>query len=116
VNADQPSGADAVDVYWRPGCGFCSRLLRVFDQSGVHVRLHNIWEDGEARRFVQQHNRGNETVPTVAVGPDVVTNPSPRDFVDQLRQEHPSLVTGPAPGSSAGAGLLGRLRGRASGS
>ena len=116
MSAGQPSGPDAVDVYWRPGCGFCSRLLRVFDQSGVQVRLHNIWEDDGARTFVQRHNRGNETVPTVAVGRDVVTNPSPRDFVDQLRQEHPSLITGPAPSPSAGAGLMGRLRGRATGS
>jgi mycoredoxin len=105
---------DAVDVYWRPGCGFCNRLLRVFDQAGVQVRLHNIWDDGEARIFVQRHNRGNETVPTVAVGPDVVTNPSPKDFVEQLRREHPLLVTVPA-GDDA-PGFVGRLRGRVAGS
>jgi mycoredoxin len=109
VSGDVP---DAVDVYWRPGCGFCSRLLRVFDQSGVRVRLHNIWDDGEARSFVQRHNRGNETVPTVAVGRDVVTNPSPKDFVEQLRREHPGLVA--AAQGTDHPGLVERIRGRVS--
>lgn len=106
---------DVVDVYWRPGCGFCSRLLRVFDQSGVQIRLHNIWEDDAARAFVQRHNEGNETVPTVSVGRNVVTNPSPRDFVNQLRQEYPALVTGPSPSPSEGTGLVNWLREKTSG-
>jgi mycoredoxin len=105
---------DAVDVYWRPGCGYCHRLMRVFESSGVQVRLHNIWDDGEARSFVQRHNRGNETVPTVAVGDDVVTNPSPKDFVEQLRREHPALVARPTSGEAPG--LVERIRGRVSGS
>jgi mycoredoxin len=93
--------ADAVDVYWRPGCGYCHRLLRTLEQSEVVVRLHNIWEDDAARQFVRDHNRGNETVPTVAVGTDVVTNPPPRELVARLRVDHPSLV-GPAPDRPAG--------------
>lgn len=98
---------DAVDVYWRPGCGYCSRLLRHFERSAVAVRLHNIWEDDDARRFVREHNAGDETVPTVAVGDVVVTNPSPRPFVEALRTEHPDLVG--EPGSD---GLFSRRRGR----
>jgi hypothetical protein len=62
----------------------------------VVVRLHNIWEDDGARDFVRRHNRGNETVPTVAVGAEVVTNPSPRPFLEQLRADHPGLVGAPA--------------------
>jgi len=100
-------GPDAVEVYWRPGCGYCSRLLRHLDRAGVAVRLHNIWEDDGARRFVREHNGGDETVPTVAVGDVVVTNPPPRLFVEQLRSEHPGLV-----GEAEPEGLFGRLRGR----
>jgi mycoredoxin len=103
----EATDAGAVDVYWRPGCGYCSRLLRHFDRAGVAVRLHNIWEDDSARRFVREHNGGDETVPTVAVGDVVVTNPSPRPFVEQLRAEHPHLV-----GESEPEGLFGRLLGR----
>ena len=103
-----PANPAAVDVYWRPGCGYCSRLLRHFDRAGVAVRLHNIWEDDSARMFVRDHNEGNETVPTVQVGDLVVTNPSPRPFVEQLRAEHPELVGGEAEPE----GLFGRLLGR----
>ena len=88
---DEP--APAVEVYWRPGCPYCSRLLRYFDASAVTYRLHNIWEDDDARRFVQAHNNGNETVPTVAVFDDVLTNPDPSAFVDALRLRHPELVS-----------------------
>jgi mycoredoxin len=89
---------DAVDVYWRAGCGYCTRLLRAFERAHVTVRLHDIWADDDARRWVRSHNRGNETVPTVAVGDEVYTNPSPGPFLDQLRQEHPELVGEPARG------------------
>ena len=106
-SASPSANPDAVDVYWRPGCGYCNRLLRHFDRAGVAVRLHNIWEDDSARLFVREHNEGNETVPTVRVGDLVVTNPSPRPFVEQLRAEHPALVGGAEP-----EGLFGRLLGR----
>jgi glutaredoxin len=85
-----------VDVYWRPGCPFCNRLFRSFEQAGVATTLHNIWEDDEARNFVQAHNRGNETVPTVALGDVVVTNPDPDAFIDALRLRHPRLLANTA--------------------
>src|SRR5664280_1084829 len=93
TNSPQDDDAvSAVEVYWRPGCPYCSRLLRHLDDAEVTYRLHNIWEDDGARRFVQAHNNGNETVPTVAVFDAVVTNPDPRAFVDALRLRHPDLV------------------------
>ena len=82
----------AVEVYWRPGCPYCNRLLRYFDDARVTYTLHNIWEDDRARQFVQSHNNGNETVPTVALFGSVVTNPDPRTFVDVLRLHHPELI------------------------
>jgi glutaredoxin len=84
---------NAVDVYWRPGCPYCSRLFRSFESAGVIVQLHNIWEDDEARAFVQEHNRGNETVPTVAIDGLVLTNPDPVAFIDALRQKYPSVLS-----------------------
>ena len=89
----------AVDVYWRPGCPFCNRLFRAFERAGVTTVLHNIWEDGDARAFVQAHNRGNETVPTVAIEDLVVTNPDPAAFIDALQQRFPSVIASlePAP-------------------
>jgi glutaredoxin len=83
----------AVDVYWRPGCPYCNRLLRAFERAGVVTALHNIWEDDDARAFVQTHNRGNETVPTVAIDDLVVTNPDPAAFIDALQQKFPSVIS-----------------------
>ncbi len=93
-----PEGAgspDALDVYWRPGCGYCGRLFRTLERAGVVVRRFNIWEDDDALGFVRAHNRGNETVPTVALAGHVVTNPTPDALVEEIRAEHPELLGAP---------------------
>jgi glutaredoxin len=92
--------ATAVAVYWRPGCPYCSRLLGVLEGADVRIQLHNIWQDDEAREFVRTHNRGNETVPTVAIGGRVMTNPDPRSFLAELRSDYAHLIgdTGSAAG------------------
>jgi len=92
---EDPTAVDAVDVYWRPGCPYCGRLLRALEDASVRVKLHNIWADDEARTFVRAHNRGNETVPTVAVGAEVSTNPDPKAFVAALRSTHAHLLGAP---------------------
>src|ERR1700733_12357312 len=88
----EQNAPSAVDVYWRPGCPFCNRLFRSFEKAGVQTVLHNIWEDDDARAFVQAHNRGNETVPTVAIDDLVLTNPDPAAVIDPLHQRFPSGV------------------------
>ena len=80
-------------VFWRPGCGFCARLCRALGSAGVEVERRNIWEDEEAREFVRSVNNGDETVPTVAVGTDVYTNPSPAELLDKLGVERPGFLT-----------------------
>jgi mycoredoxin len=74
---DQP-----VTVYWRPGCGFCSALLRGLDDLDVDYVAVNIWEDPDAAAFVRQANRGDELVPTVDVAGVVLRNPSARQVLD----------------------------------
>lgn len=87
----------ALDVYWRPGCGYCNRLLRALRADGVHLRLRNIWEDAAAREFVRAHNGGDETVPTVTLGPTTLTNPDPSALIVRIRQEYPEMLGEPAP-------------------
>ena len=87
------TGVDAVDVYRRDGCWFCACLERKLAKSGLPVRYHDIWADDEARAFVRAHNRGNETVPTVAVGAVVLTNPSFRDVERLVGDEAPHLIS-----------------------
>ncbi len=72
-----------VTVYWRPGCGFCARLLRDIDNSGMAHRRINIWDDPSAARFVRSVARGNETV-TVTVGEKAFVNPSLRQLQEAL--------------------------------
>jgi len=71
------SEADAVvaEVYWRPGCPYCSALRRDLSRRGVPSRWHNIWDDRAAREFVRSANNGSETVPTVRIGSATLTNP-----------------------------------------
>jgi mycoredoxin len=99
----------AVTVYWRPGCGYCSRLLRSLERAGIEVDLRNIWEDDEARDVVRRHNQGDETVPTVAVGELILTNPEPKDLLRMLQSHQPHL-TPAEPVEPFESGLLGRLR------
>lgn len=63
------------DVYWRPGCPYCSALRRDLSRRGVPSHWHDIWQDEGARQFVRAANRGCETVPTVRVGATTLTNP-----------------------------------------
>ncbi|MGB7449113.1 MAG: glutaredoxin domain-containing protein [Ornithinimicrobium sp.] len=73
----RPSGERAVVVYWRPGCSYCARLRRSLGARAEKAIWVNIWQDAEASEFVRQHNAGNETVPTVVIDGEIVTNPEP---------------------------------------
>ena len=64
------------ELYWRPGCGFCSRLIRGLEKAGVDFVAHNIWDDPDAAARVRSVARVNETVPTVFVGDWFGVNPS----------------------------------------
>jgi mycoredoxin len=97
VTEDQPTRVtaevDAIDIYWRPGCPFCDRLLAVLEHAGTPIRLHNIWSDDEARAFVRSQNKGNETVPTVRIGDMVTTNPDPARLVSFIEERFPALAS-----------------------
>ncbi len=62
-------------VYWRPGCMFCSALLRQLDKRGVPHRRVDIWSDPKAAAQVRALANGNETVPTVTIGSSALVNP-----------------------------------------
>jgi len=83
--------ADAT-FYWRPGCPFCWRLERALTRAGVTLPKRNIWEDPEAAAVVRGWASGNETVPTVVVGPVGMVNPRPEEVVVALREHAPELL------------------------
>lgn len=78
--------APAFEVFWRPGCPFCSALRIGLALRGLRPTWRNIWDDPAAADFVRQHNRGDETVPTVRIGDTVLTNPSAGAVRRHVRQ------------------------------
>lgn len=94
--------ADAVTVYWRPGCLYCKGLFRSLDRIGLEPgATHDIWEDDDAAAYVRSVAGGNETVPTVVVGETPLVNPSGREVVQRLAEVAPGQVPEgqpPAPG------------------
>ena len=65
-----------VTVFWRPGCGFCSRLFRDLEATDLVYERRNIWEEPDAAAYVRSVANGNETVPTVKIGRKALVNPS----------------------------------------
>lgn len=66
-----------VTIYWRPGCGYCSRLRADLGAAADAATWRNIWEDDQARSYVASVNNGNEIVPTVVIAGKAHTNPKP---------------------------------------
>ncbi len=108
TDADVPT---RIDLYWRPGCGFCIMLRRRLDKLGVQRVEHNIWDDPAAAEVVRHHANGNETVPTVVVGSTGLVNPSADQVLALVEAEAPHLLPDELPDS--GPGLVGRLFARA---
>lgn len=90
--ASHPTMDAAVTVYWRPGCPFCSSLMRGLDGSDLPYERRDIWEDEEAAAFVRSVTGGDETVPTVAVGEVALVNPTPREVLEVVAEEAPHAL------------------------
>lgn len=83
---------EAVDFYWRPGCGFCMMLERRLDREAIPLAKHNIWDDPADAAVVRDHANGNETVPTVVIDGVGMVNPSADDVIAVLTEKAPHLV------------------------
>jgi glutaredoxin-like protein len=84
--------ATQIDLYWRPGCGYCMMLQRSLDRLGIERVEHDIWNDPADAAIVRAHANGNETVPTVVVGGVGLVNPSATELVAHLAAHHPDLL------------------------
>lgn len=84
--------SSAVTVYWRPGCMFCSGLLRSLERVGLDPATRNIWEDEDAAAFVRSVTGGSETVPTVTIGDHALVNPSGPEVLQALAEVAPDEV------------------------
>ena len=111
---DQTPTTEQIDLYWRPGCGFCSGLRRGLDKLGIERVEHNIWDEQSGAAIVRQYANGNETVPTVVVGGKGLVNPSPNQLVEFLAEHAPHLL--PDGVEPIQPGKVGRFVGRVLGS
>ncbi len=95
-----------VEVMWRPGCPFCGSLRRGLSRAGVATIEHDIWSSADAAARVRSATGGDETVPTVFVGPRALVNPSVRQVVDAISAVDPDYrpLSTPATGRGGGAG------------
>lgn len=78
-----------VEVLWRPGCPFCSRLRGELARAGVTTTERDIWSDPDAAARVRAATGGDETVPTVLVGNRALVNPRLAQVVAAVRAELP---------------------------
>jgi len=95
ANAQRRAGRDqidAIDFYWRPGCGFCMMLERSLSKTGVPLSKHNIWDDPAHAQTVREHANGNETVPTVVIDDVALVNPSSTQVMTAVADRAPHLV------------------------
>lgn len=82
----------ALEFYWRPGCGFCMMLRAHLERAGLPLHEVNIWEDAGAAARVRAAADGNETVPTVFVGPVSLVNPDIDEVLAAVREHAPQLL------------------------
>ncbi len=54
-----------ITIYGTTWCGDCKRALRVLDQHRWPYQYVDIERDERARAYVEQVNRGNQSVPTI---------------------------------------------------
>jgi mycoredoxin len=87
-----PEGDTPVTVYWRPGCMFCSGLIRGLERWGLPFTQVNIWDDLEAAAFVRSVADGAETVPTVTVDDLALVNPATRDVLRVVAERAPEVL------------------------
>lgn len=73
-------------IYWRTGCAYCVRLRISLGTAGRRAVWVKVSGDPAASARVRSVNDGDETVPTVFVGEEFVTNPSPAWVRRQLRR------------------------------
>lgn len=84
MNTTENQAVPVLEIFWRPGCGYCARLRDDLSRRGVAATWRNIWDDSSAAEIVRGINEGNETVPTVRLGSHTLTNPNGAEVADLL--------------------------------
>jgi hypothetical protein len=84
----------------------CSALVRQLDRRGVTHRRVDIWQDPTAAARVRSAANGNETVPTVGIGPVMLVNPDVHAVLAAVAEHAPRAM--PAGYQPPARGRIGR--------
>ena len=56
-----------IEVYWRPGCGFCMKALDFLESKNLNLTKYNIWEDASSKEEMTERSKGARTVPQIFI-------------------------------------------------
>lgn len=73
----KPDTDGKVVVYWRADDLNSQRMRSALRDIRDEIVWVNLFWDGEAEQLVRKHNRGDEVLPSVLVGGELMTAPSP---------------------------------------
>jgi mycoredoxin len=77
--------ADQILFYGTTWCGDTRRARRIFDENSIPYQWIDIDQDAEARKYVEEVNRGFRSVPTI-VFPDgsMLVEPTSSELMRKL--------------------------------
>ncbi len=92
MNARYPARVDdylpdagSVLMFTTVWCGYCQRLKAQMMRGDIPFREVDIEHDEKAANFVENHNGGNQTVPTIVFSDGTtMTNPPFKELVAKL--------------------------------
>ncbi|MDJ0359596.1 glutaredoxin domain-containing protein [Rhodococcus sp. H29-C3] len=93
---------DGIEVMWRPGCPFCTRLRSSLRRRGIATTDIDIWSVPGSAARVRAATGGDETVPTVFVGNRALVNPTVGQIVSAVESELPDRSGELIPQSTTG--------------
>ena len=81
-----------IDLYWRPGCGFCAGLQRGLDTLGVERVEHNIWDDPADAAVVRRTPTATRRSPPWSSTASGSSTRRRRELLDLLAERAPHLL------------------------
>lgn len=71
---------------------FCIGLEFGLRRRRIPFNKHNIWTNPDDAALVREIAQGNETVPTLVVGPVAMVNPTAKQVVAAVTEHAPHLL------------------------
>lgn len=72
-------------MYTTTWCGYCQRLKRQLTEADIAFEEVDIEQNPDAAKLIEQHNGGNQTVPTLIFSDGTsLTNPSVKQVQEKL--------------------------------